>query len=189
MENKEGTKNKNDAFDLRTFSGDVAIFSLGNILLLVFGFIHTLIIPKYLSVEGYGYWQLFMLYGSYGGILHLGFIDGILVRWAGKKLPEIGSEIHIAFKFLLLELVALPVDRVNDSSLCFHFGFGDFFQIYQPGNYQIQIFDYSKCKSGSTIFDRCCYPFHLRLPKLLLRDPHLPCIPYLCFIYIYSLVS
>jgi len=109
MENKEGTKNKNDAFDLRAFSGDVAIFSLGNILLLVFGFIHTLIIPKYLSVEGYGYWQLFMLYGSYGGILHLGFIDGILVRWAGKKLPEIGSEIHIAFKFLLLELVGIIV--------------------------------------------------------------------------------
>jgi len=96
-------------FELQPFGKDVLVYSLGNGLILVFGLIQFLIIPKYLTVEGYGYWQLFVLYASYGGILHLGFIDGILVRWAGRELGQIGNEIKVAFIFLLLEQVVVIV--------------------------------------------------------------------------------
>jgi O-antigen/teichoic acid export membrane protein len=97
------------AFDLHRFGSDVLVYALGRGLLLVFGFVQVLIIPRYLSVEGYGYWQLFVLYASYAGILHLGFIDGILARWAGKDLAPVSSEIRIAFRFLLLEqLIVIP---------------------------------------------------------------------------------
>ncbi len=95
--------------DLRAFGGDVLVYSLGNGLLLLFGFIQLLIIPKYLSVEGYGYWQLFMLYAGYLGLLHLGFINGIHIKWAGKGLVQVGSEIKIAFRFLLLEQLILII--------------------------------------------------------------------------------
>ncbi len=93
----------NGAFDLHRFGSDVLVYAAGQGLLLLFGFIQLLIIPRYLSVESYGYLQLFMLYASYVGILHLGFIDGVHVRWAGKELAEVGSEIKIGFRFLLLE--------------------------------------------------------------------------------------
>ena len=96
-------------FDLHRFGGDVLVYSSGNALLLLFGFITAFIIPKYLSVEGYGYWQLFMLYASYIGILHLGFINGVHVRWAGKELALVGDEIKTAFRFLLLEQVIVIV--------------------------------------------------------------------------------
>ena len=98
-------------FEIHAFGKDALIYSLGNGLLLLFGAIQFLIIPKYLTVEGYGYWQLFMLYGTYVGILHLGFIDGILVRWAGKELAQIGNEMRVAFAFLLVEqvVVILPL--------------------------------------------------------------------------------
>ncbi|MCL0050592.1 oligosaccharide flippase family protein [Dehalococcoidia bacterium] len=101
----------NGTFDLRAFGSDVVVHSWGNGLLLLFGFIQLLIIPKYLSVEGYGYWQFFMLYASYVGMLHLGFIDGILVRWAGKELAQVGNEIKTALRFLLLEqlIVIIPL--------------------------------------------------------------------------------
>lgn len=101
----------NGTFDLRAFGSDVLVYFSGNALLLLFGFIQFLIIPKHLSVEDFGYWQLFMLYASYVGILHLGFIDGILVHWAGKELNEVSSEIKIAFRFLLLEqlIVIIPL--------------------------------------------------------------------------------
>ena len=91
-------------FNLRAFGSDVLIYSIGQILLLVFGLVQSLIIPKYLSTADYGYWQLFLLYTTYVGILHLGFLDGILVRWAGKEFEEIKQEIPAAFRFLLLEL-------------------------------------------------------------------------------------
>jgi len=90
-------------FDLRAFGGDVLVSSSGSALLVLFSFIQLLIIPKYLSVEDFGYWQLFMLYASYVGILHLGFINGIHIRWAGKELAQVGNEIKIALRFLLLE--------------------------------------------------------------------------------------
>ena len=98
-------------FDLRRFGSDVLVYAIGQGLVLLFGFIQTLIIPKYLSLEGYGYWQLFTLYASYVGILHLGFIDGVLVRWAGKYLVQVGGEIKSAFRFLLTEqiIVILPL--------------------------------------------------------------------------------
>ncbi|MCJ7654168.1 MAG: hypothetical protein MUO97_02515, partial [Dehalococcoidia bacterium] len=91
------------------------ISSAGNGLLLLFVFIQALIIPKYLSVAEYGYWQLFILYTTYVGILHLGFLDGILVRWAGKDLNQIGGEIKPALRFLVLEqlVVTIPLGLVT----------------------------------------------------------------------------
>jgi len=94
---------KKDQFNLRAFGSDVLIYSFGQGLLLVFGLIQSLIIPKYLSTADYGYWQLFLLYTTYTGILHFGFLDGVLVRWAGKEFEEIKQEIPAAFRFLLLE--------------------------------------------------------------------------------------
>ncbi len=96
-------------FGLRRFGSDVLLYSAGSALLLLFGFVQILIIPKYLSVEGYGYWQLFTLYGTYVGVLHLGFIDGILVRWAGKEFTQVSQEIKIAFSFLFLQLIAVTI--------------------------------------------------------------------------------
>ena len=96
-------------FGLRRFGSDVVVYILGQGLLLLFGIIQTFIIPKYLSVEGYGYWRLFILYAGYVTILPLGFTDGILVRWAGKELAQVGNEIKIAFRFLLLQQVILII--------------------------------------------------------------------------------
>ena len=102
-------------FEARAFGKDVLVYSAGNGLLLLLGFIQALIIPKYLPVEGYGYWQLFMLYGSYVGILHLGFPDGLLVRWAGKDLNQVGGEIKPALRFLVLEqlTVIIPLGLIT----------------------------------------------------------------------------
>lgn len=94
---------ESNGFNLQAFSSDVLIYSFGQALLLIFGFIQSLIIPKYLSTTDYGYWQLFLLYTTYVGILHLGFLDGILVRWAGKDFEAFREEIPTTFRFILLE--------------------------------------------------------------------------------------
>jgi hypothetical protein len=96
----------NSEFGIRAFGTDVLIFSVGQGILLLLGFIQGLIVPKYLSVEDYGYLQIFVLYSSYVGILHLGFIDGAFVRWAGKGIAQVGSELKAAFRFLILELTS-----------------------------------------------------------------------------------
>ena len=96
-------------FEVRAFGKDILVYAAGNGILLLFGFLQALIIPKYLSVAGYGYWQLFNLYSNYVGILALGFLDGLLVRWAGKDLNQIGGEIKPAIRFLVLEQLAVII--------------------------------------------------------------------------------
>ena len=99
----------NSEFGIRAFGTDVLIYSAGQGILILFGFIQGLIVPKYLSVESYGYLQIFVLYSSYVGILHLGFIDGTFVRWAGKGIAQVGSELKTALRFLILELAVVIV--------------------------------------------------------------------------------
>lgn len=44
--------------------------------------------PAFLSVETYAMIQTFNLYVSYVGLFHLGYVDGIYLKYGGKKLEE-----------------------------------------------------------------------------------------------------
>lgn len=94
--------NRNETFNLGTFGNDVLIYSFGQVALLLFGFIQSLIIPKYLSTVDYGNWQLFLLWTTYVGLLQFGFLSGLLVRWAGRDINELSEEIPLAFKGIIL---------------------------------------------------------------------------------------
>lgn len=94
-------------FNKTDFSSDAIILSSGQVILLLFGFIQSLLLPKYLSTEDYGHLQIFLLYCTYVGILHFGFADGILLRWAGKDLIDVGKEFKFALTFLFLEQIAV----------------------------------------------------------------------------------
>lgn len=111
--------NKNETFNLRAFGNDVLIYSFGQVALLFFGFFQSLIIPKYLSTVDYGYWQLFFLCTTYVGLLHFGFITGLLIRWAGKDLKDFSEEIPTAFRITILEQVLvvtllIPIAATTD---------------------------------------------------------------------------
>ncbi len=70
------------------------------------------IIPKALGVTGYGFFKIFSLYSSYMILLHFGFIDGILVHFAGKSEQDLDRKevrsytvYFIAFQGLLALLL------------------------------------------------------------------------------------
>lgn len=52
----------------------------------------TLVIPRFLGITEYGYWQLYMFYVSYVGIFHLGWNDGIYLRYGGKQYDSLDKE-------------------------------------------------------------------------------------------------
>ena len=45
------------------------------------GLITGFLIPRFFTVENYAYYKMFSLYLGYVGVLHLGFADGILIRF------------------------------------------------------------------------------------------------------------
>jgi O-antigen/teichoic acid export membrane protein len=59
----------------------------------LFKFLSSLIIiftlPNFLGVENYGYYKIFLLYLSYLGIFHFGFIDGIYLKYVGENLESL----------------------------------------------------------------------------------------------------
>lgn len=88
--------------DIVTMGGGTALAALFNTLLIF-------LIPRVLSVEDFGYWRLFLLYGGYVGFLHLGFADGALLRWAGRPLNDFRNEFRPAVKYLLWQHLAILV--------------------------------------------------------------------------------
>ena len=70
----------------------------------------TLMLPKVLNKEGYGMWQLFMLYASYAGVFHLGLNDGLYLRIGGKNYSELNyRSIGAQFKIGVLYETVLAI--------------------------------------------------------------------------------
>lgn len=56
--------------------------------------IMSIIIPRYMEVAEYGYWQLFIFWLNYVGISHFGWIDGIYLRTLGKDYDKLEYPIY-----------------------------------------------------------------------------------------------
>ncbi|EGQ9178612.1 hypothetical protein R7Q46_21435 [Vibrio sp. 811] len=51
-----------------------------------------LVLPKFIGLEEYSYWQLYIFYSSYVGFLHLGWSDGFYLNNGGKNFDSINKE-------------------------------------------------------------------------------------------------
>jgi O-antigen/teichoic acid export membrane protein len=65
---------------------DAVSYGTASLLFLAINAVCAFLVPRIVSVESYGIFKLFLLYGGYVGVLHFGSLDGALVRWA--KEPE-----------------------------------------------------------------------------------------------------
>lgn len=77
------------------FKKIIANFSyviLSNLLTVLVSSLVVLILPKIMGVEEYGYWQLYIFYLSYAGFVHLGWIDGIYLRYGGLEYQKLDRE-------------------------------------------------------------------------------------------------
>lgn len=99
---------------------------LANILNLIISIGNGFLLPKYLSVESYADLKTFLLYTSYIGFLHLGYVDGIYIKYGGKAIGAIDTEEFMNAKrilrlfqvgmTLLIILIAL---LIGDSNMLF----------------------------------------------------------------------
>lgn len=66
----------------------------------------SLLVPKMLGVEDFGYWQLFLFYLSYVGFFHFGITDGMYLKNGGISYDNINKK-EIASQFWILFLIDL----------------------------------------------------------------------------------
>lgn len=80
---------------------------ISNIIYFSIGLISSFILPKFLSVETYSALKTYTLYLSYAGLLTLGYVDGILLKYGGKEINSISNkEFYKDLKnFIVLEAI------------------------------------------------------------------------------------
>lgn len=68
----------------------IRVFS-ANFLSMISGILIGFVVPAVLSVDGYSNLKTYTFYISYVGFLHLGFIDGMYIKYGGKNREEINK--------------------------------------------------------------------------------------------------
>ena len=86
--------------------GVIQIF-LSNLIFLLFGVLNNFVLPKCLSLDSYAMLKTYMLYIGYASFLGFGYVEGMFLKYGGKKLSEVknlnfGSNIKT---FLGIELI------------------------------------------------------------------------------------
>lgn len=107
---------------IKNFSYSILV----NIVVMGTTFLLTLIAPKFLGVRDYSYWQLYMFYLSYVGFFHLGWADGIYLRYGGMNYKELNkNKLRTQFWLLLILQVIIGIFifmilfKVNDRNKVF----------------------------------------------------------------------
>lgn len=88
----------------------MAVVLIANIVNLIFNLLTNLIVPKHLSIESYAAIKTYQLYMSYIGIIHLGYNDGMYLRYGGKDIhllekKEAAKEISILRIYLFVVML------------------------------------------------------------------------------------
>lgn len=84
------------------------VYSFGaNLTSLCISIFMVMFVPKFLSIDDYGLWQLFLFYFSYLGFLHFGLEDGIYLRYAGKDYHELDQKTFAGqfYGIIILQIV------------------------------------------------------------------------------------
>lgn len=79
---------------------------ISNIVSILISAVITFVVPRYLGVEDYGYYQLYLFYVQYVGFLHLGWADGVFLRYGGEHYSELNKHVFSG-QFWLYTLVEL----------------------------------------------------------------------------------
>lgn len=82
---------------------NVSLSIIAQLLSLIVSFVLGFIVPKFISELQYAYWQTFVLYLGYVGVLHFGLLDGIVLRYSQYDYEQLDkARIRSQFQFLLL---------------------------------------------------------------------------------------
>ncbi|MCX0326371.1 oligosaccharide flippase family protein [Apilactobacillus kunkeei] len=84
------------------FVKNIINLMISNLISLMISVLSSFITPVILGHDGYGYYKIFSLYTTYVPLLHIGFIDGILIRNAGKRLEDISFKKFRTYTLFLL---------------------------------------------------------------------------------------
>lgn len=96
----------------------VIISIIAQIISLATSFVLNFIVPKFIPELDYSYWQTFVLYVGYVGVLHFGLLDGIVLRYSQYDYNELDkARVRSQFQFLLVFVTICCIGTCSISAL------------------------------------------------------------------------
>jgi len=86
---------------VKSFAKKFSYTVTSNLFSMLISVLVVAIVPKMLGVEEYGYFQLYLFYATYVGLLHFGWNDGIYLRYGGKKYEELNKQLFFSQFWML----------------------------------------------------------------------------------------
>lgn len=71
----------------------------------------NLVVPKFIGVKEYSFWQLYVFYSSYVGFFHFGWLDGIYLKIGGAKYEDLDKR-NLGSQFWYLSLSQLFIGLI-----------------------------------------------------------------------------
>lgn len=111
--------------NLKSIFRDLSYTFIANFISLLISLVVTLLLPKIIGESDFGYWQLYLFYVSYAGVLHLGLCDGIYLRYGGQSYEsleksKLKSQLNSLIFFLVLisflSMLYITFSDNNDTS-------------------------------------------------------------------------
>jgi len=95
---------------LKNFQKNLIFAFSAQLISMLMSMLLSLVLPKFLGVEQYAYWQLFILYSGYVGFFHFGLSDGLYLRYGGVNRSEMNKDlIGSQFRFMIIWQVAISI--------------------------------------------------------------------------------
>lgn len=88
----------------KTLSKNLSYTIFSNFAALMVSVAITLLVPRLVPVDTYGYWQLYLLFASYIGFAHFGWLDGIYLKYGGARYEELDKGLLKSQAILLIFL-------------------------------------------------------------------------------------
>lgn len=110
-----------------SFKGNVGYAIAAQSVSLGSSILMSLVVPKILGVEDYGYWQLFIMLSGYMGMLLFGIHDGVFLRLGGERAERLDcsrvkAEFCLVFVFqvvvALVAIIAVVCSNVDEDRGC-----------------------------------------------------------------------
>ncbi|MBD5132150.1 MAG: hypothetical protein HDT28_06140 [Clostridiales bacterium] len=87
----------------KKFASNVVFSIIAQIISMVVSFVLTLIVPRFIDEYQYAYWQTYVLYVGYVGVLHFGLLDGLVLRYSKYDYEELDKpRLRSQFTVLLI---------------------------------------------------------------------------------------
>lgn len=96
---------------MRRILKSLSVAFVAQIVSLMVSVFMSFFVSKVMSVEGYGYYQLFLFYSTYVGITQIGISEGLYLEHGGKKYEELpmGDSKNLFFSTLIIQCIILVV--------------------------------------------------------------------------------